>query len=349
MKLGFTLSSAAHVVILTWGLVSLTSPEALKVQDVEALPVDIVPIEEITKTVKGAEEAEIAEKSAPTPTKRETPKPEAQNVGDKEIDSKPVENAERESPVPVEKAEAPPKAEAPAPKPEPKPEPVKEEAKTPVETTEVAAAPQPKADITPETPADSPEQPLEGEQFAKLPDTVPVPSVKPTPPKPTVAKTNERKKVEELIRESGGQTNGTEKQEDVAVKNKVNKAESAGGGAKTSTQTAALGARRGNAEKLSQSEMDALIAAITQCSTGIAGRRISEDLRIKVIMRLDRNGNVIDAKAGPTGGTAEERARFPRDILRYVKRCAPYDFLPKDKYETWAEVVPTFYPAQMFQ
>jgi len=349
MKLGVTLSSAAHVAILSWGLVSLTAPEALKVQDVEALPIDIVPIEELTKEVKGAKKAPVAEKPAPVPTKKEEPAPEAQNEGEKKIDSKPVEKAEKESPVPVEKAEAPAKAERPAPKPEPTPEPVKEAAKTPVETTEIAALPEPKADITPEQPADVPEQPAEGEQFAKLPDSVPLPSSRPTPPKPTTAKTNERKKVEDLIKESGGQTSGEKKKPTETVKNKINKAESAGGGAKTSTQTAALGTKKGNAGKLSQSEMDALISAITQCSTGLSGRRISEDLQIKVIMKLDRQGNVLDAQAGPVGGTAEERARFPRDVLRFVKRCAPYDFLPADKYDTWAEIVPTFYPAKMFQ
>ena len=69
--------------------------------------------------LEGAEKAEIAEKPAPEPTRKEEPVPEAQNIGDKEIDAKPVENAELESPVPVEKAEAAPESETPAPKPEP--------------------------------------------------------------------------------------------------------------------------------------------------------------------------------------------------------------------------------------
>lgn len=349
MKLGITLSSAAHIAILSWGLVAISAPESLQVQDVEALPVDIIPIEELTKNVAGSEEAPVAETPSPEQTEADKPKPEAQNIGDKKIDSEAVENAQKESPVPVEKSEVAPKAEQPAPKPEPKPEPVKEAEQTPVETTEVAAKPEPKTDITPEQPADEAQQPLAGEQFAALPETVAAPITRPQPPKPNVAKTNERKKVEDLIKEAGGQKDGQEEKKDETVKNKVNKAESAGGGAKESTKTAALGTRKGNAGKLSQSEMDALISAISQCSTGLSGRRISEDLRIKVIMKLDRDGNVIDAQAGPIGGTAEERKRFPRDVLRFVKRCAPYDFLPKDKYETWAEIVPTFYPAQMFQ
>ena len=351
MKLGTTISSVAHVAILSWGLIAVGAPEPLTVSDVEALPIDIVPIEEITQAVRGAKEAELSEKPAPKPTKKQEPTPEAQNTGETENDTK-VENDEKPSPVPVKKAEEATKAPEPTPRPTPEPEPV-EKAEPTAEATEVAALPDPKTPITPIPPTEEPKVSEDGlEKFAKLPDTVPVPSSRPAPPKPNTAKTNDRKKLTELASNSSGKPDAkkTKKTKD-EVANLINKQKSSSGGKKSSTQTAALGNTTGRTTgKLSKSELDALRSAISRCSTGLSGQLISEDLRIKVVIQLAPDGSIKKIPVIDTaGGTTAEQKRFGAAMLRAIKRCAPYDFLPKDKYETWAEIVPTFYPAQMFQ
>jgi len=350
MKLGLTLSTSAHALVLFWGLVAVSAPEAMKVADVEALPIDIVPIEELTKAVEGEKEAKVSEKKpAPKPTKKKEPTPEAQNTGETKDDTKSVE-VPKSAPVPVKKqAEAPDPAPKPVAKPQPEPE-VEDLIKEAAKATELAALNDPKTPVVPEPPVEKPELQEEGEQFAKLPDSVPVPKVRPAPPKPNTAKAQKRKKEDKKASKKSGGTKATKKNTVDEVQKLINKAEPSAGGAKSSKQLASLGTSKGKAGKLSQSELDALISRISNCSTGLSGRIISDDLRIKVVIRLKPNGDVASIPVIDTyGGTLDERKRYSRDILRFIKRCAPYDFLPKDKYETWAEIVPTFHPAKMFQ
>ena len=347
MKLGVTLSSAAHVAILSWGLLSLSSPQQMEVADVEALPVDIVPIEALTQTVRGDSSADVSETPAPTPTSRPEPVENAQNAGDADTDDKPVDNAKA--------AEASVEAGAEPADPTP-PTPVKEEVAAaeaedkPTEATELAALDDPAVPVTEEPVAEEPKVAETGEQFAKLPDAVPVPVLRPKVPKANTAKTTKRKKQDDAPSKEAKKSSNTEAEDTVdKVAKLINRQDDASSGAKRSTKQASLGADRSNGEKLSQSEMDALRSAIERCSSGIAGREISQDLTITVKMELNVDGTIRgDPVAAARGGTSEERSRYVRDILRFVKRCAPYDFLPKDKYDTWAEVIPTFYPHQMF-
>ena len=69
MKAGLTTSVVMHAVLLGFGLFSLSAPKAFDVTDVEALPVDIVPIESITQIQQGDKKATVNEKPAPLPFK----------------------------------------------------------------------------------------------------------------------------------------------------------------------------------------------------------------------------------------------------------------------------------------
>ncbi len=345
MKLGVSVSSAAHVAILAWGLISLGGPEPLKVADVEALPIDIVPFEELTQSIQGEKSAELTEKPAPTPTKKPELAPEAENVGDSENDAKSSSEAEPK-PVPVEKAAT--STEPPAPSSTP--DTGQEKKEQPAPATELAALSDPAVPATEEPAAEIPEISEEGEQFAKLPDSVPVPVIKPKPPKPTTAKTPERKKPK---KEPVKAVSSSAQQADTSTQDKIsallNKQEAGSTGSANSSEQASLGTELTNgAEKLSQSEMDALRAAIERCSTGFGGGEISPNLKITITIELGPDGNIIgDPLAEARGGTSEERNRFARAMLRSVLRCAPYD-LPAAKYNAWSRVIPTFYPAEMF-
>jgi hypothetical protein len=99
---------------------------------------------------------------------------------------------------------------------------------------------------------------------------------------------------------------------------------------------------------MTQSEIDALRSAIADCwyppdiwETNPAA------VRVVVQFRLNPNGtllgipNVVQAPTGPYALVATQRA------LSAISQCAPFDFLPADKYEAWQEVRINFDPVEM--
>ncbi len=350
MKLGVAISSTAHAMILMWGLFSLGAPAPLEVADVEALPVDIVPIEEITQSVAGEKTAKLSETPAPTPTKRPDVVKEAKNVGEAQDDSK-SEPAPKpaEKPVEVTKTETPPPAPKPTPKPivEPVAKPVEKE--TPAPTNEVAALNEPKIAVTEKTVSEEAPLAETGEQFASLSKVQAVPTPRPESAKPQKAETKERKVAEEPAKSA---TAASDKKDDPIgdiTKALQSKEKPTSTGAKKSTQTASLGTKKPSSSgKLSVSELDALRGAIEKCWSVPAGVAEAEDIRATVTMQLAADGTI---EGRPTvtssGGEASPRRAFEGSVLRAVSRCAPYS-LPKDKYDTWSEVVVNFSAAEMF-
>lgn len=65
MKGSIATSAVLHALVLTWALVSLGSPADFEVADVEALPVDIVPVESITQIQQGDKKAPAKERHRP--------------------------------------------------------------------------------------------------------------------------------------------------------------------------------------------------------------------------------------------------------------------------------------------
>ncbi|WP_442581158.1 hypothetical protein ACSBOB_03895 [Mesorhizobium sp. ASY16-5R] len=176
MKAGLTTSVVLHAALLGFGLFALSAPAPLEVSDVEALPVDIVPLSELTQIQQGDKKAPMAETAAPTPTTRPDVVPDAQKVGDNDVDTdnpptpdgkpKPVKIAESVTPAPKPIAKPKPE-ETPKPKEEPKP----------VPATEVAPVPAPKEEVKPE-PVKEPEPKPEP---VKQPEPEPVKEPEPKP------------------------------------------------------------------------------------------------------------------------------------------------------------------------
>src|SRR4051794_9866149 len=125
MKAGLTTSVILHAALIGFGLFTLSAPHALQVADVEAFPVDIVPVSSLTQIQQGDKKAPKKEKSAPTPTTKPAIVPDAKKIGDAAVDTDAKPTPEPK-PKPVEAKEAP------APSPEPKPKPDTEVAKEPV-------------------------------------------------------------------------------------------------------------------------------------------------------------------------------------------------------------------------
>lgn len=349
MKIGTTISSAAHAGILGWGLIFLDA----KVPDFK-VQLDHAQIDVANLDNKTLATGDIKADITPTPAPKRTFEPKveqpAKNVGDAKNDNK-TKTDKPEKPIPVE-ASAPAQTQETKPAPIKKPEPAKTEVKedTPIPTTEVASLNEPAVPVTQDNIETPPAKSEDGDTFTRLPDIAPTPVSRPSRPKQ--AKTQDRKKTDDIKKKiEKASSTKQETSTDDQIANLLNKQAPSASGAKRSTKEASLGAKKSNSgKKLSRGEMDGLIDAITSCSSGITGRLISEDLSIKVTMELAKDGSIIgNPLAEARGGTSAERRSFSREVLRYVKRCAPYNFLPKDKYETWAKVIPTFHPAEMFQ
>ncbi|WP_320198258.1 hypothetical protein RMR16_010615 [Agrobacterium sp. rho-13.3] len=232
MKGSITTSAIVHASLLAFALVSLGSPAQLEVSQAEALPVELLSVEEMTQIQQGDKNAPKAEKSAPVPTNRPDVVPNAQHAGNNTNDIE-------APPTPTEKpnnnvsAAAPPKQEKPAPVVDTKPNDVKdivkEETSAP-KPQEMASLPTPKPDVTPPPkPAQPPveqqaqEPPPQSQEPAEIPvpQNVPRPNSRPQPPEvkpepPTQAeqKPAEQKPAEKPAEKKPDQAKSNEKPSD---------------------------------------------------------------------------------------------------------------------------------------
>jgi outer membrane biosynthesis protein TonB len=349
MKTGLTTSVIAHAVLLGFGLLSLSAPKAFDVAEVEALPVEIV---SITQLQQGEKKATLSEKPAPTPTKKPAIVPEAKRIGENSKDTEKPATPEAE-PREVQTSAIPKPSPEPTPRPvdKPQPEPVKqaEPKPAPVPATEVTETPQPKQDVKPDPVAETIIAENAEAEAVKLPTNAPSPDARPQPPKAETAKTPERKEPEKPVKQAS-QPKSEEKEFDAdQVAALLNKDKASGGGAKRSTEQAALGSDKpSNASKLTQSEEDSLRSQVQRCWNIPAGAMDAENLRVSVRFTLDPSGALQGSPeiiaGGGSGGVERAAAESAR---RAVARCAPYN-LPSDKYDAWAEVIVNFDPSEMF-
>jgi outer membrane biosynthesis protein TonB len=343
MKGSLFTSSLLHTLALSAALVSLGSPEKLEFAPMESLPVDIVPIEEFTQIQKGATDAPLAEKSAPVPTQRPPIAEPAENIGDNEVDLKSPPTPSKR-PVEQEVAAAPKKVETPAPTPDPKVNEVKEVVKE-----DTAPPPEPEPQPTEPQPV---EQAVAEE--IPLPEQAPIPAAR---PKPEIAKPAEKKpapkpdakkdtKAQETAKSKPQMESDFNADEVAAL---LNKTDAAGGGAKRSTDQAALGGRTDTGgSKLSQSELDALRGVIQDNWLITPGMADAADVRIRVTFRLDQNGALIgEPEATATGGSPSAQQVLMSGAVRAVRKSAPFTNLPPDKYDAWSEVVVNFDPSEL--
>ena len=335
MKTGLATSALAHVAVLAFGIVSLAAPKQLEVPDVEALPIDIIPYEELTKSIAGAKKADPTTRPAPRPTIAPPREEPAINVGNTNVDVK-ADAPEDNKVPPVEKVEAP--AATPEPRP---PEPV-----TPVPTPNLAPDPKPKTDIAMLLKENQPEpdEVVEEESPVVLPKKVAVPKRRPQRPKTETAQTNKRKDEKKPVETAKAKAD-EERESDAKKKAVLDKAKASAGGAKRSTEQASLGTQKANSEsKMSQNELDALRSALEGCFNAgdLPGHQDAATMRARVTFRLSRAGDIEGlVRARVTGTSGATKAVFSRRVKNAVKECAPYK-LPAEKYETWADVVVNF-------
>lgn len=387
MRGSLVTSAVLHGLVLVAALVTISAPKSFEVQDVEALPVDLVPVESVTQIQQGDKKAPKKDTSHTKATTKQTEVANAENTGENEVDLKtpPTPNVK---PTNVEATAAPKKTETPQPKVDPQPNDVKtvEKEETDVESApkQVASIPQQKPDVTPTPPIPTPQPPQpqtppQEQQPAEqaAPQSVPVPDVKPQPPqqkpaekppeKPTpdtkAAEKPAEKKPDQTAQKSDDSKKKDDKKRETAkaasskdsdfnadeISALLNKQQASGGGAKRSHEEASLGGKKNTGgSKLSQSEMDALRGQIQQNWSIIPGMADAKDVRIQVHMKLDETGAIIgDPEVTVTGGSEASRNALGGGAYRAVMKSAPFKNLPRDKYDAWNEVIVNFDPSDL--
>lgn len=349
MKAGLTTSVALHAALIGFGLISLSAPKPFEVVDVESLPVDIIPIEQLTQIQQGDKKAPVNDKPTPKETQKTETVPDAEKVGENKIDTDKKATPEV-TPKEVEAAATPKSVPKPEPKPVDlkKPEPVAEpEPKTAaVPATEATPEPQPKQEVKPDPVTEAIAADQTEADAVQLPTEAPAPEARPKPPQAQTAKAPDKKDAKKPATEATAKPKTEEKEFDAdEVAALLNKEKASGGGAKRSTQTASLGGdKTTGGSKLSQSEMDALRGQLSGCWSVPAGAAGSENLRVSVRFQLDRAGTL---EGPPVIESPSGNRPFDESAVRAINKCKTFN-LPADKYETWAEIVVNFDPSEMF-
>lgn len=350
MKAALATSAVMHAVLVGIGLLSLSAPRAFEVADVESLPVDIIPVESITRIQQGDKKAPLDEKPAPRPTERPQTVQDAVEVGDNSIDTE-----ARPSPVPkprpVETAALPEPSPRPDAKPVAEPRPLPPEpSPAEVPATELKPEPEPRREVEPEPVNEAVAAIEPAAERVALPEVAPAPAARPEPARAQTAKAPDRKDTEQPKQKTAAKPKSEDTDFDAdEIAALLNREKASGGGAKRSTERAALGGDTSiRSEKLSQSEMDALRGQVQRCWNIPAGAADADNLRVSVKFRLDRSGAVEGSPeviaGGGLGGVERAAAEAAR---RAVSRCSPYT-LPAEKYEAWADVIVNFDPSEMF-
>jgi len=289
-------SIALHALVLGWGLVSFSS-KAFESVEIEAVPVDFVTDDQLSKVTSGIKSG-----------KKDNPKPPAEKIAE----AKPVDDAvgkisEKKAVVtdaapdptpqppekPVEKKPDPPKPVAEKPKDEPKP---LEKKPDPPKIDPIAEA-------------------LKKEESKK---PTPKPEAKAAPPPPPVKK-REYKFDRETI---------------AALVDKRDPTRQAFAG-DTLNSAPALGTAKGTAATLSASYLSALVSKIHDCWQRDAGGFDEEDLKIPITLTFKVDGTLAtEPLIEVQPRTPRERAIFD-GARRAIISCQPYTMLPAAKYAEW--------------
>jgi hypothetical protein len=342
MRFGLGVSIFGHLAILGFGFVAFPEARPFTPEMIEALPVDLVPISEVTDLLVGDENAEALPEDKPQPNNAVQAEAPVAKPAEKPAE-KPVEAAAAPAPPPPPPP-PPPEPEAP---PEPEPEPEQVAALTPPEPAPeeeepeplAALEPAPKVPVQPNVPKARPEPPK------------PVAQPKPAPPKPAppaAPSKQEQDRLRELTEpEPETETFSTD---DIAAL--LDKREPAGGGSpEAAPEPQTLGSIQGEAEAaMTQSELAALQARLYQCWNPPVGVREAGELVVTVRISLLQDGSLatqpqlvsVGLVSDPLAQVAAESA------MRAVVQCSPFgDILRPEKYSLWREIDFVFDPRMM--
>ena len=312
MKVDKTLAAsiALHVLVIGWGLVSF-SARSLEAPPPESMPVDIISADQLSKVTAGSKTGE-----------KDKPKPLVEKVAE----AKPVDDtAGKITEKPEVKTEAAPE---PPPKPVEKPVEKKPDPPKPVAKHEPKDEPKP-VEKKPDPPKVDPIAEALKKEEAKKPK--PKHQAKAAPPKPPEPK-RERVFDESKI---------------AALLDKRDPTRHAATG-ETLNSTSSLGAPRGTAATLSQSELDALRARLTKLWNVQAGTEHPEELIVDIRIRLTPDKRLAAPPEIVSRGSSPRYRAAADAAMRAVLQAQPYDMLRPATYDQWKDMIVTFDPRQMF-
>ena len=312
MKPGMTISCVAHAVALFFGFMAISA------QPMEAPPVQALPVSFVSE--KDFSQLPLGMKNAP-----QLKVPDIKPLADKVDETKPVDqmapkvSAKPEITTPAAK---PVSETKPEPKPDPRPEP-KPELKT-----ELKPAPK---------PADKPDKPKPAEykpdQIANLlkKDAAKDPPKQqdaPTQPVRDSTPKFDANQVAQLL-------DKREPQRQVATAQSLNDSPTLG---------AAIGAQDA---QLSQSEIDALRARISNCWSPPPG--INANSRLYVVLRVlfKTDGSMVQAPTLVEGSASPLGPALAESAKRALLLCQPFTMLKPEHYDQWKDLELKFDPHEL--
>ncbi|WP_026792631.1 hypothetical protein [Pleomorphomonas oryzae] len=347
MRIGLTTSVIGHVLLFVWGFASFSGAKPFDVTPIDALPVDLVPISDVSKIAEGTKTAPKSDNASQAKVKPPIPRPDSQRAGAAKNDqSAPITEKATDTAAAKTADAPPPPPKAAPPKPvETPPPPAEKPAEQKVATAEDA----PKADT-----GEIAEKIKEAEKPVPTPPKPPPVKPKPPAPTPTEDTADQPDKTDaKPVKEKPKQTQKDSKSKDFDPNEMaalLNKVDPSGGGGKESDKEASLGSenRTGPVAEMSQSELDALTAAVTACFNPPVGAEGVDQMVVPLRVTFTIDGDLAAppeikaVPAGPAGQAVAEAA------VRAVQRCAPYPFLPKDKFDNWQVVNMNFTPPSSY-
>ena len=313
MKVDKTLvaSVALHVLVIGWGLISF-SARSLEAQPPESMPIDIITADQLSKMTAGIKTGE-----------KDKPKPLVEKVAEANVVEDTVGKITDKKEVVT--------STAPEPPPKPVEKPVEKKPDPPKPVTETKPKDEPEqVEKKPDPAKEDPIAEAMKSQEAKKPKPKQeAKAAPPQPPKPKQERTFDQSKIAALL----------DKRDPTR--------ESITGAALNAS--AALGAPKGNAATLSQSEFDALIARLKQLWNVPAGIEHPEEMVVVIQVRLTRDRRlaappvIVSRGSSPTYQVAAEAAR------RAVLEGQPFNMLRDESYDAWKDMEITFDPKAMFR
>ena len=328
MKAGITVSAVGHLGLIALAIVGVGMTRPYEAPPVDSIAVDLISIEEFSNIRRGTLDSTIVETETPSVVEDDTPAELAQPTGNTEEDQPTPEDTAVVTPAPTQET---------APEPVPEPEPIEEELPEPEPEPEVQPEPAPEPEPEPDPEPAAPEPELAAPEVAEEPaEVAPQPRMRTASLEQKRADFKKQQEDEKKKREAEEKRKREEaerqreaklqEQEDARladeVANIINTEESRGattgeGGVAT------LGKETGQAARLSQSQLDALIAQIKGCLSvpmGAADAGITAQLEFN----LDAAGQVTGMPVITRQPASTLEQALASAAQRAVMRCGPY-------------------------
>ena len=117
--------------------------------------------------------------------------------------------------------------------------------------------------------------------------------------------------------------------------------------AETPNSAASLGAANGRAAQLSQSELDALRARLSQCWSPPPGVDVSSDLFVVLHVLFKPDGSLASEPAVVESSTSALGPALADSAKRALLLCQPFTMLKPEHYDQWKDIEVKFDPHEL--